>query len=93
MHIGDPVPQTVHDQGHGAGMNDVQAVARTGEVDVMAGIVRVQPVVNGVVYPGERQRGPELVAFSSVVLHDIEDHLDPGAVQRLHHGLEFSLTC
>ena len=41
VHIGHPVAQAVHDQGHGAGVKDVQAVARTGEVEVVAGIVGV----------------------------------------------------
>jgi hypothetical protein len=32
--------------------------------------------------------GPEVVALGRVVVDDVEDHLDAGRVQRLHHRLE-----
>ena len=38
--------------------------------------------------PAEGQRRPEVVALGGVVVDHVEDHLDPGLVQRLHHGLE-----
>ena len=38
--------------------------------------------------PAERQRRAEVVPLGRVVVDDVEDHLDAGAVQRLHHRLE-----
>ena len=38
--------------------------------------------------PRNSKRRPELVAFGGVVVDDVEDHLDPRGVQRLHHRLE-----
>ena len=40
--------------------------------------------------PAEREHRPEVVALGGVVVDDVEDHLDPGAVQRLHHPLELA---
>ena len=36
--------------------------------------------------------GPEVVALGGVVVDDVEDHLDAGGVERLHHRLELRLT-
>ena len=32
--------------------------------------------------------GPQVVSLAGVVVDDVEDHLDPGGVQRLDHRLE-----
>ena len=34
--------------------------------------------------------GPEVIAFGRVVVDDVENHLEAGAVQRLHHPLELA---
>ena len=47
-----------------------------------------QPVVRRVVEPLEREHWAEVVAFSGVVVDDVEDDLDAGRVQRAHHALE-----
>ena len=39
--------------------------------------------------PAERERGPARVALGRVVEYHVEDHLDAGAVQRLHQVAEF----
>ena len=38
--------------------------------------------------PRKRERGPEVIALRGVVVDHVEDHLDAGAVERLHHLLE-----
>ena len=72
------------------GLHDVERVAGTGEVHVETRLVGHQAVVRGVVDPLEGQHRPELVPFGRVVVDDVEDHLDPGRVQRLHHALELA---
>ena len=59
-----------------------------GEVDVVARVVGRQPVEGLVVDAAERERRAEVVPLGGVVVDDVEDHLDPGAVQRLDHRLE-----
>ena len=85
-----PVAQRVHDQPQDARVDRVERVAGAGEVHVVARVVGHQPVVGGVVDPLERQHRPEVVALGGVVVDDVEDHLDPGAVQRLDHPLELA---
>ena len=45
-------------------------------------------VVGGIVDAPEAQRRPALVPLGGVIEDDIQDHLDPGVVQRRDHGLE-----
>ncbi len=71
----------------GCGMLSV--LPRPGEVGVEARVVGVQPIVGGVVDAAQRERRSEMVALASVVVDDVENDLEPGAVQALHHGLEF----
>ena len=40
--------------------------------------------------PRSESVGPELVSLGAVVVHHVEDHLDAGAVQLAHHGLELA---
>ena len=40
--------------------------------------------------PRNDEHRPEVVALGGVVVDDVEDHLDAGAVQRLHHPLELA---
>ena len=90
VHLLHPVAQAVHDQLQHARAAHVQRVAAAGEVLVEARIVRLQPIVRGVVDAAQRQRRAEMVAFRGVVVDDVEDHFEPGGVQRPHHHLEFA---
>ena len=84
------VAQRVHDHPQHRRVDRVQRVAGAGEVHVVAGVIGHQPVVGGVVDALERQHRPEMVALGGVVVDDVEDHLDPGLVQRLDHPLELA---
>ncbi len=59
-----------------ARMLEVEGVAGTREIHVIARIVGHQSVVGRIVDPAEGQRGSHLVAFGGVVVDHIEDHLD-----------------
>ena len=65
-----------------------QAVPGAGRVPVKARVGVFEPVVGGVVDAAEGQRGPQVVALGGVVVHHVEDDLDPGLVQRPDHGFE-----
>ena len=88
VHLGDPVPQRVHDQLQGQRVARVQRVAAAGRVHVAPRVGGVQPVVRRVVQPAEAQRRAGMVALGGVVEHHVEQDLDPGGVQRVHHRLE-----
>ncbi len=88
VHLVHPVAQAVHDQLQHVRVAHVEAVAGAGVVDVAARVVGVEPVVGRVVDALERQRRALVVALGGVVVDDVEDHLDAGVVQGLHHLAE-----
>ena len=88
--LGHPVAQRVHDEPQHVRVDDVERVPGAGEVHVVAGVVGAEPVVHAVVDALEREHRAEVVALGGVVVDDVEDHLDAGAVQRLHHPLELA---
>ena len=65
-----------------------ERVAAAGVVLVVARVAGHQPVVGRIVQPAEAQRGAEVVAFGGVVVDDVENDLDAGAVQHLDHRLK-----
>ena len=88
MHLGDPVPQAVHDQLEHVRVAHVQAVARAGVVDVAAPVLGAQAVVGRVVGALQGEHRSAVVSLRGVVVDDVEDDLDALPVQRLHHLLE-----
>jgi hypothetical protein len=57
-------------------------------VDVLALVSRVQPVIGGVVQAPAADGGPVVIRLGGVVEHHVEQHLEPGGVQGVDHGLE-----
>ena len=50
-------------------------------------------VIGGIVDAAEGEGRPHVVALCRVVVDDVEDDLDVGGVQRLHHRLELGHLC
>ena len=90
VHVEHPVAQAVHDELQHLRAAHVQRVAAAGEVQVVALVVGDEPVVRQVVHAAQRQRGAEMIPFRRVVVDDVEDDLEAGAVERLHHPLELA---
>ncbi|CFE44155.1 Uncharacterised protein [Mycobacterium tuberculosis] len=88
VHFDHPVAQRIHDQLQGVWVAGIEAVAGTGEVLVEPQVVVHQSVVGGVVDSAKVDRRTQVVAFSGVVVDDVEDDLDAGFVQAAHHGFE-----
>jgi hypothetical protein len=88
VHLGDPVAQAVGDELQGPRVAEIERVPGSGHV-VGAPRIVGEVVVGGVVQAAERQGRAQLVAFGGVVVDDVEEDRDPGAVQRRHHRLEF----
>ena len=89
MHLEHPIAQAVHDKLKNAGMADIQSIATAGVVQIIARLEGNQPIVGGVVDATKGQRRAKMIAFSRVVVHHVEDDLDAGVMERLHHRLEF----
>ncbi len=87
MHLGDPVPQRVHDQLKDVRGPHEQGVPGARGVHVVAAVVG-EAVVGEVVQAPEGQRRAQMAALGGVVVDDVQDHLDPGLVQRLDRRLE-----
>ncbi len=80
--------QRVHDHSQAGVVVDVQRVAGAGRVQVARRVVRVEPVVAGVVQTAMAQGRPAVVTLARVVEDDVEQHLQPRSVQGSHHVLE-----
>ena len=90
MHLLRPVAERVHHELQAVRMAHVQAVPRSRVVQVVAAILLRHPVVRGVVEALEGQHGAAVVPLGGVVVDDVEDDLDAGGMQRLHHALELA---
>jgi hypothetical protein len=82
MHLPHPVAQAVRHHLDDAGIGQVDCVAGAGVVDVIARLVRHQPIIAGIVDALEGQGRAKLVAFGGVIIDDIEDDLEPAGMQR-----------
>jgi len=87
VHLFHPETERIHDELEHVRIAHVQAVSGARVVHVAA-LVGREPVVRGVVQAAETHRGPRVVPLTRVVVHDVQDHLDAGLVQCLHHLLE-----
>ncbi len=70
-------------------MGHVERVPGAGKILAAPAAVGPQPIVIRIVDPAKTNRRSVLVALAGVVVNDIEDHFDPGAMERLHHRFEF----
>ena len=90
VHLQSPVAQAVHDQLENARMLHIQRVSSSRIIRVVARIIGDEAVVGAVIDALEREGRTHLIAFRRVVVNHVQNHLQAGGVQRLHHGLEFS---
>ena len=65
----------------------VEHVARAGVVDVAAAVA-LQRVIAGIVDAAKAQGRAEAITLRRVVVHDVEDELEPRRVQRAHRVLQ-----
>src|SRR5215469_6139697 len=84
MHFFNPIAQALNDHAAHHGMVGVKSVSGTAVVRIARAVI-FEKVVAAVVDPAETKRGTGLAAFRRVIEHNVEDHLDSGAVQRLDH--------
>src|ERR1700677_4625165 len=71
-------------------MAHVEAVTAAGVVQVTPGFPVIEAVVRRVVDAAETERRAHVVALGRVVVDHVEDDLDAGLVQLLHHRLELA---
>ena len=57
-------------------MSQIERIAATGEIFVVARLIRLQPIVRGIVDAAKRQRRAEFVAFRRVIVNNVKDDLD-----------------
>ncbi len=88
VHLDRPITQAVENHPPHDRLVRVQRIAASGVVGV-ARLVGTEQVIGVVGEPAQRQRRTLCAAFGGVVVNDVEDHLDAGAVQRLDHVAEF----
>ena len=89
VHLGHPVAQRGQDLEAHHRVVAVEGVPAARVVEVPPGL-RLEEVVGRVVETTPAERGSPLVTLARVVEDDVEDHLDPRLVQRLHHRLELA---
>src|SRR6266496_2262187 len=71
VHFKDPIAQAVHHQLQRAGIEQVKRVAGAGEIEVETWIIRLQPVVSGIVDPTEAQRRAEMISLGGMIVNDV----------------------
>ena len=71
-------------------MRGVQSIAATGVIHGIARMIGGQAVIGGVVDAAKTQGGAELIAFSGMVIHHVENDLDARRVQGLDHAFKFA---
>ena len=90
VHFRHPVPQAVHQQLERAWMPHVQRVAASRVIHVVARLPFDDAIICGVVDTPEANRRAQLIALRGVVVNDVQNDLETGAVQSPNHVLEFS---
>ena len=88
VHVLDPVAQAVQNHPTNDRVVGIEGVADAAVIDVAGWIPGVHEVVRGVVDSPHRQRRTGHAVLGGVVVHDVQDHFDVGAVQRLDHVAE-----
>ena len=91
MHLRSPVPQTVENQAFYNGVICFESVAGPAKVRI-GSFIFPQNVVEAVFEPTETECRSILVSLPGVVVHNVEDYLDAGPVQLLHHGSKLIQT-
>ena len=86
MHLARPIAQAIENQASHHRFVGIQRVAAAGVVGVVA--VWFEQIVGIVREPAQRQCRAVGIAFRGVVVDHVENHLDAGAMQRLHHVAE-----
>ena len=89
MHVLDPIAQAINDEAAHNGVVGVDGVADAAGVDEAGAVGGVEHVIGVVGEAAHRERRPVVAILGRVVVHDIEDDLDIGAVQGLDHIAEF----
>ena len=90
MSFRPPVAQAVGDHLDHPRMSEVEGISGAGIVDVIARLVRQEPVVRNVVDAFEGKRRTALVALGGVVVDDVEDDLEISGMEGRNHLLEFA---
>ena len=88
MHFFDPVAEAVQDHPANYRMIRVKRVSRAAVIRIARAIL-FENVVGGIVQSAKTQSRPVVIAFRSVVEHNVENDLDTGPVQRLNHVAKF----
>ena len=88
MHLSDPVSQAVENQAAHDRVVGVQRVPGAAVIGVLRAVL-VEDVVHIVGEAAEAEGRSRRISLGGVVVDDVEDHLDTGAVQRLDEIAEF----
>ena len=89
VHFEHPIAKAVHHELERAGVQQIESVAGTGEIEIEPRIFRPQAIGGDVIDPAEGQGRAEMAAFGGMIVNHVENHFDAGGVQIAHHGFEF----
>src|SRR5699024_12124502 len=80
-----PVPQGVQHHAHHRAVTEVEGVAASGHILVVAVAAAAVQVVAAVVQPAPGIDGTVFVPLGGVAVHHVEDHLQSGCLLDGHH--------
>jgi hypothetical protein len=87
VHLLEPVTEAVQYKPANDGMIRVERISRPAVIRIARRIL-IENVVRAVIQAAETQRWPTVISLGRVVEDDVEDDLDPGAMECLHHIAE-----
>jgi len=82
MHLGNPIAEAVNDHAPHDRLVSVQRIAGTAVIRVLRQVF-VEDVIDFVCKTAEAEGGTVAIPLGGVVVDDVEDHLDAGAMKRL----------
>src|SRR5438309_11972045 len=74
MNVQHPVTQAVGHQLQRARTEQSECVTRAGEIQIRARILRMQPVVTGVIDPTKAERWAARIAGGGMIVNEVQNH-------------------
>src|SRR5699024_585440 len=90
MHFQYPIPEAVHDKPEYVGQVGIKCVACTRIIVVVAIVFLHKTVVSSIVDTLKRKRWTQVIAFTRMIVHHIQDHFNTFFMKHLNHLLKLS---
>ena len=70
-------------------MTHIKRISAAGIIDVVAGVLRLQSIIGGIINATETHSGAEAITLTGMVVNNIQQNLETGLVKVINHMPEF----